>query len=336
LVKRTGLEGLPGDVVDKLSALGVNNADDLWALIGGDFDAGITKVATQAYIAPQRLINLLTELGKSEPQVEQGSGAERHWLDVVVLVGMLILLVLGLRAFGVFAHYLGLPFGLHETIVARDDLAAGVILAPETITLSWSADAPGAAVSPNQVVGRKTLKAVHKGEVIFLADVDLPAALVPQVVVKAPTGLQAFHVLGPDDLELKETTMEVGAFTALEKVTGRYLLESAPPGTIVRTSQVSTIRLSSDEVTGRQVLTVPVRVETLIPAVGPGSRIALLFARHDTTDARSPSLLLEDVLVMAVYQQSNAAVVVAVDRSDVQQVVAWLGASDIFILQPVP
>jgi flagella basal body P-ring formation protein FlgA len=243
LAKRTGLEGLPLPEREKLSALQVKSADDLWARIGKDFYGGIDKVAKDTNIEPKDLIDILVVLGQREPKLEQGSWVERRWLDAVLLAGLVVLVGLGLRAFGVFAHYLNVPLGLREIVVARSDVSAGAIIAPEAVALSWSTYHPGAAVGTSQVVGHRALKAIQKGDIILREFVDPESNLVHQAVVKAGAGLTAFHVLGHDDLELKETLKEPGAFNSLEDVIGRYLLERVEPGEIVRADQVSVTRL---------------------------------------------------------------------------------------------
>lgn len=243
LARRTGFEGLPPNDREKLSALGFEGADDLWARIGSDFYGGIDKLANDNHIARSDLINSLIALSQYEPKLEQESWVERRWLDAVLVVGAVLLIGLGLRAFGVFADSLGLPLGLRETVVARSDLAAGAIIAFEAVALSWSASYPGAVTSISEVVGHRALKAIKKGEVILRESVDPESTLARQVVVKAPDGLRAFHVLGPDDLELKETPKVAGAFNALEDVIGRYLLERAESGATVRVDQVSATRI---------------------------------------------------------------------------------------------
>jgi hypothetical protein len=122
MAKRTGLTGLPAEGINNLSAKSIKSTDALWARVGeslerGSFEEGINWIAQNTQISPAELTNFLADRAMSDTKRE-GSWLKRHWLDVLVVAGCIILLTLGWRAIGVFPAQ-SRPLGPGETIIAE-------------------------------------------------------------------------------------------------------------------------------------------------------------------------------------------------------------------------
>lgn len=352
LAQNAAFERLLPEEADKLFAKGIRNVQHLWAQIGKDkdFDEGINALATSTGVDRGRLLTFITDQADKEADVEESPWLKgrwldtvlecpwlkRHWLDSVLGVFLFLLIILFLRALGIFA-LVGLPLGLHATVVARSNIASGEIITPDTIAVSWSGYHAGTAVKTDQIIGHKAKRDIRKGELILREFVEPELMLAKQVVVKAPTGLPAFHILAHEDIEVKEIPIVPEAFNKPEEMIGRFLLESVPQGAILRAEQLSDIRLSHQEMAGRQLLILPVRVETLIPAIKPKAHVSLLFSPQEHTVHTSQPFFLRDVLVLAVHRHGeSASIVVAINQDALEKVIPLVGTSGVFILQPVP
>lgn len=172
----------------------------------------------------------------------------------------------------------------------------------------------------------------------FVLSEFMPADPVPkELVVAGAAGLPAFHLIGADDVRVVEGPVESGVFTSSTEVEGRYTLQSVPPGAPLRSEQVSAVRLSKQDFEGRQILTVPIRSDTLSATVAPGDHVSLLFSPRDDSAKSLQPQLLDDVITLAMERGGDmVSLVVAVNADEISALAALLGRSDIFVLQPAP
>lgn len=138
------LEGLT-DAADtlrrKLHKQKVACADELWARVGLDSDTGLADFSEAAGIPQAELLDLLGRQAKWEFEKRGGRkparfirAVKRHWLDVAVSLAVLTLLLLFLRATGLFRVF-PYPVGLsgHVLVTARE-LEPGRVLGEGDLT----------------------------------------------------------------------------------------------------------------------------------------------------------------------------------------------------------
>ena len=70
--------------------------DDLWRVVGEDFERGIYDLSSRTGIAADRLLEILTDCALREPPLQRV--VARHALDLIVVSALLLLLVLFWRA----------------------------------------------------------------------------------------------------------------------------------------------------------------------------------------------------------------------------------------------
>jgi hypothetical protein len=158
-----------------------------------------------------------------------------------------------------------------------------------------------------------------------------------ELVVASEVGLSAFHLIGAGDVRLVEGPAEPGTFTSSKDVEGRYSFQAIPAGVPLRSEQLSAVRLSPQDLDGRQILTMPIAKATLSATAVAGGRVSLLVSPRDGSETSLQPLLLDDVILLAVERDGDAtSVVVAINADEIAALAALLGRSEIFVLQPVP
>jgi hypothetical protein len=93
------------ETTQKLHEAGIYSVEELWVLIGDDLNKGVENVTARTGIHPTQLVNVLIAEATREIKRRRGSGFEwywvslkRHLLDVCLLIGLIILIILALRA----------------------------------------------------------------------------------------------------------------------------------------------------------------------------------------------------------------------------------------------
>ncbi|HKQ50894.1 MAG TPA: SAF domain-containing protein [Pyrinomonadaceae bacterium] len=253
------LEGINSDEVNKLCGAQLSTVEEFLACVEPNFEDGIRAVSGRTGITPERLIQLLplarvpvhllpdewiVGVTKRVLRTEAydpwrkrckfglqrfGRGLKGHWRGwkdnlpiFVLLAGMLLLLVLTLRAAGGL-QWLPSPVGLHaQALVTADDLdseKSDRVLKPDDLypaLLPPESDyfKPGdkldGLVLARSVSARTPLRFSH--------------VLRQQVV--AARDVQANAVIRRADITLAWTTYQPGAALSLEEVCGRQALQA--------------------------------------------------------------------------------------------------------------
>lgn len=156
--------------------------------------------------------------------------------------------------------------------------------------------------------------------------------------VKAASGLPPFHVIRPEDLKQEEVAgrPEAGTFNSPEDVVGRYTLQALNANAALLEGQLSGVRLKPEELAERHLLSLPVKAGALSAAVAPPARVSLLLSPGQGAEKTPAPFLIGDVIVLAVERQGNSpSVVVAVPAgTNMAEVSARLGTSDVYVAQP--
>ncbi|HKR00379.1 MAG TPA: hypothetical protein VJT09_06885 [Pyrinomonadaceae bacterium] len=155
-----------------------------------------------------------------------------------------------------------------------------------------------------------------------------------QVVVAPSARLLPFKSITDKNVILKSIPEEKGAFTAVEKVVGRYPRREVGQGTTVLEEQ-----LVAEDLTGamreRRVLTLPVNPGSLSSTLTTSARVWLLLSPRAAAEKAPPPVVLKDVILLSVNKQAGAASVeVAVTEDGLKVMEPLLGGSEIFVFQP--
>jgi hypothetical protein len=88
------LKGITEDETAKLRAANVKTIEQLWLRISEEQDDGLTPLATQTGIKTERLMELLVAEGLRNTGKFGSSWLKQHWLDLVLIAGLLSLIAL--------------------------------------------------------------------------------------------------------------------------------------------------------------------------------------------------------------------------------------------------
>jgi len=157
------------------------------------------------------------------------------------------------------------------------------------------------------------------------------------VLVVPETGLSAFHVISEADVKILPAIYVPGALSSKEEAVGHYLLQQVPGGSRLYDNQLSKVKLSDTDVSCRQVVSLPLKAASVSTTLSPLDRVSLLFSPRDNDkksavgDNEGKALRVDDVIVLAVNRQGDAASVVVAIRADMEKVATLLGNSDIVV-----
>lgn len=156
------------------------------------------------------------------------------------------------------------------------------------------------------------------------------------VVVTAANGLPAFHVIQADDVHPARMFRVEDSFAVENDVIGRYLLQPVSHGAVLLKSQLGPAPLK-EQLNGRQVLTIPIRVAALSSTIRPASTVRLVFSprNQDVSKINKTDLILNDVIVLAINRQgdSSAITVALKNVEDLTKALLLLSTSDILIAE---
>ncbi len=149
--------------------------DDLWRVVGKDFEAGIEDLAGRTGIPRDRLIEILAGCVVKEPEPAEPrrlAWASQHALDLLALFAVLFLTFLSLRAGGWLSGWPA-PWGLTEKIpVTAKLLQKGHVVRSTDIVEAWFNPEPGQFRNPRDVEGFRLAKDLPTGSLIHFADVQ--------------------------------------------------------------------------------------------------------------------------------------------------------------------
>ncbi|HEX8149847.1 MAG TPA: SAF domain-containing protein [Pyrinomonadaceae bacterium] len=328
---------------------GIKSTEELWEFLrtqqGKSLqqvadDAGVSWAALAALLAadacdeirrpgclfwPRNLIHELRRLGRRR---------RGYWPDVALAFAVLSLLALGGYAYQGRARR-DLPPWWRTAVVAARDLDAGSVIKAEDVEARWRAPARDTLEDVAGAVGRRPRKQLKRGDLVLGENLSPSPLLSEQVVVKAAGGLPAFHVICPEDVEVKKAAQESDSFREAADVLGRYLLEAAPAGTTLRGGQLSAARLSPGELQDRHLVSLPVKAGNVSPGLTPGGRITLLFSAR--AGGAQPPAPVEDVILLAANPGGETVtLVVAVRWKEWAAAVRSVGLTEVFVSQPLP
>jgi hypothetical protein len=153
-----------------------------------------------------------------------------------------------------------------------------------------------------------------------------------QVVVKNAEGIPAYRVILQDDLALQRVLYRSSKTVyTLDQVVGRYALTKLNTSDPILCNQLLAAPLSR-EISGRYVVSVPVKASALAPAPKAGDRLSLL-ALATATQTQPQTVSAVDAVLLGIEQKDGGTVLV-VAVQDLQKVNAISGGSTIVGLGP--
>lgn len=260
------LHDIGPEVVSELKANKVTTVDELWQMIGPNFETGIQRVTEITGVSKDQLYEILKQ--QVVPYNKSFIPRMRHhWLEVLALIIIGVLL----------------------TVLIR-----------------------------NSIQRQDTL------------------------VINAPNGLPAFHIIASGEVRSEKRFGRYDSFTGESEVIGSYLLQPVSHNAVLRKSQLASPALK-EQLTGRQVLTIPVKSSAITPTIEPASRVRLLFSPRTPAEYKTsttPDLshiianfIIDDVIVLSIQRQgdSSSITVAFKNEEDRKKALALLTTSEILI-----
>ena len=158
------------------------------------------------------------------------------------------------------------------------------------------------------------------------------------LVVTAPNGLPAFHVITADDVEPARMFRVDDSIAVESDVIGRYLVQPVAPRAVLLNSQLGPAHLKG-QLNGRQVLTIPIKATAISSTIRAGSTVRVLFSprpdvtRQDIPTTGTPDLIIPDVIVLAINLQGDSSAITVAFKTgdDLTKVLLLLSTSDLLI-----
>ena len=150
-----------------------------------------------------------------------------------------------------------------------------------------------------------------------------------QVIVSAPDGLPAFHLVDEGDVSLAPGLLQPGSFEEVSDVVNRFTLEAIPSGTTLLTSQVST---PINETTNMRILSLPITSHQLA-IIQVGQPVYILLSQNRSSG--KPVSLTKPIKVIILSESTEgekSSIIVAGTESDLKILATGLGYSEIIIL----
>jgi hypothetical protein len=222
----------PAFDAESLLAGDIKTSDDLWNTIGQDPDNGISVFAFLKNLQTEQVIKAMVDRGVDEYRLKEASNRRRlsrFWLEISLCTGALLLIALGLRAFG-FLGFLPQPLGLSDKVaIAARDLESGRMLRASDLYYARLSPRPnyfnvlinnpeGLILKTNTSVSH--LKPIHFQDVLRL-----------QVTAKAD--IVAHAKIKPDDVILTWSAYQPDAFTNLASLSNYKPHHAIQSGTVI-------------------------------------------------------------------------------------------------------
>ncbi|MDQ3917699.1 MAG: SAF domain-containing protein [Acidobacteriota bacterium] len=327
---------------------GITSTGDLWELLQAHRGKSLRQVADLLGVSPAVLASLLTADACDEIR-RRGSllwprnlahelrrlwrRRRGFWPDAALAAALLTLFALGGYAYQGRARPDSSPWW-QPVVVAARDLDAGSVIKDGDVEVRLRAPARDTLTDVKPVVGHQPRRPLKRGELVLAGNLSPSLNLSEQIVVKAAGGLPAFHVISPEDVEVKQAPQESDSFQKAEDIVGHYLLEAAPPNSTLRRGQLSAACLSADDLKDRYLVSLPVKAGNVSPGLTPGGRITLLFSARE--GGAQPPPPVDDVILLAANQSVETVTLVVGVRWEVwPAVIKQVGLTDVFVSQPI-
>lgn len=141
------------------------------------------------------------------------------------------------------------------------------------------------------------------------------AGVPQQVVVINPRGIAPYQVISKDDVALRRVPFRTGQTVSdLPTVIGGYALTKLEPKAPIRSNQILAADVARG-MTGRYIVSVPVKADSLVLAPRPGAKLWLLPLPEQSKDkSPSPTTPIEALLLGVEKREGAVTLVVAVEN----------------------
>ncbi len=156
-------------------------------------------------------------------------------------------------------------------------------------------------------------------------------------VVAGTAGLPAFHVITIGDVTLALLPAEPGSFTVPSEVVGRYSARPIPAGAPLHASQLSVVPIKPADVSGLEIVSIPMRTDAVTAAAVPGTHVTLVFSPRSNSHRNLQPFALHNVLILAADRRTDQTLLIAaISRDDAERAASALGIFDAAIVQSLP
>jgi hypothetical protein len=158
------------------------------------------------------------------------------------------------------------------------------------------------------------------GYAFYLAFINLPQ----QVVVINPQGIAAYRIIGKDDIALRRVPFRrAQTLSDLATVIGGYALTKLEPNAPIRQNQI----LPADAargISGRVIVSVPVKASSLVLAPKPGATLSLLPVPEETKDKPQAPTARIDATLLGIEQRDGVTILVVAVENNVVKINALM------------
>jgi flagella basal body P-ring formation protein FlgA len=216
---------------------------------------------------------------------------------------------------------------LHKTLLTRAQLA-------EAVAFIAAQDAPRFETPIAKRISH-TLVVLFVPVLLIAAwrHASIGQPLRDQVVVTAPHGVRAYHVIAAEDVTLKPAAIDPQAILTMEKVVGRVATRALPVDHVVHADQLSAASAPADlTLATRDIVSIPVRNTDAAISVSLPAPVTLLFSeKTGAAHERQAAYLLA-----LVRDGTGSVATVAVPAGALDTIQPLLSARDVTIVWPAP
>jgi flagella basal body P-ring formation protein FlgA len=194
-------------------------------------------------------------------------------------------------------------------VVATTDLPSNTILSTNVVSRTWTPYQPGVALQIDQVLNRRTIHTIKKGEPINITSVTR-LNKVDVVVINHPQGIPAFHVIDANDVTVTKGPEASPHYTQTTDVIGHYALQNIAAGVVLRPTNISATVVDSSFLNGRAIVSVVTKLGGLRATLTPPTIVSLIFNRSHGDSAPPDVQRIDDVMVLDIQQHDTEDVLV--------------------------
>jgi hypothetical protein len=155
-----------------------------------------------------------------------------------------------------------------------------------------------------------------------------------QVVVTAPGGLPAFHVITGRDVEVRATAKGAGPVDSVQAVLGRYVFQPLAVDSVLDSTKLSAGPRLSTELDGRRIFTVKLQPSALLANLRPPVKVGLTAAPRDK-DVAASAVTVDAYMLEVRSLADGVSAMVATTEADFRSLAPLLGRADLIAVGPI-
>lgn len=168
----------------------------------------------------------------------------------------------------------------------------------------------------------------------YVSRQNFPHGKSRQVVVSSQTELPPFRIITSSDVTVENVETIAGSLGKLDEVVGHYPVQGLPPRTIVKSDRLSAKKIDPGELSGREILPVPVKLGSLAGSRNFPLRVSLLLSPKAA--GMKPIIIPNAYLLATTEVNGTTIAMAAVSPEQLRNLAPLLGTSDVFVSVSMP